>query len=150
MAYKIFLDFRQQAKDPSTSSSLGLESSSPENAMEHCVSAGRWLCLSQRQWGNILLLTWYLCPSGCFPSCFSSVLSQNARGHAGSTKRAFPQLVAVGQTSPPVGGVLWLEQTFIVAYTTGMVLPIKAAWLTVFLEKWVIKKLPQHIKGSIK
>lgn len=150
MAYKIFLDFRQQVKDPSTSSSLGLESSSPENAMEHCVSAGRWLCLSQRQWGSIPLPTWYLCLPGCFPSCFSRVLSQNARGHAGSTKCTFPQLVAVGQTSPSSGGVLWLERTFIVVYATGMVLPIKAAWLNVFLEKWMIKKLPQYIKGSIK
>lgn len=146
---KSFLDFRQQVKDPTTSSSLGLENSSPENAMEHCVSAGRWLCLSQRQWGNVPLLTWYLCLPRCFPSCFSCVLSQNARGHAGSTKCAFPQLPAVGQTSS-LGGVLWLEQIFIVAYATGMVLPIKAAWLTVFLEKWMIKKLPQYIKGSIK
>lgn len=60
MAYKTFLNFRQEAKGPSTSSSLGLDISSPENAVEHCIAAGRWFCLSQRQRGNIPLLTWCL------------------------------------------------------------------------------------------
>lgn len=60
MVYEIFLDFRQQAKGPSTPSSLGLDISSPENAVEHCIAAGRWFCLSQGQRGNIPLPTWCL------------------------------------------------------------------------------------------
>lgn len=64
---------------------------------------------------------------GCLPSRFSGVLSQNTRGHAGSTERAFPQVAAVGQTPPSLGGVLSLEQISVIAYAAGTVPPIKAA-----------------------
>lgn len=78
---------------------------------------------------------------GGFFSISRSVLSQDTRGHTGSIRCCFPQL---HPWSPGIRINPYCSRS------NGMAPPLRAAQLTVFLEKGLIKELPRHIKGSFK